>query len=138
MATELVALLEAAKFFPTRRVRTIRGWKTQQPHINTLRRYAAGQLKNGRRLQVQEVGGRVFTTEAWVNEFIYGNRNRTEPASDMRVDDNVILRRLKAKGLFGAKAKNEVLGVRRDRNATRAVSRMSAGCVLRSQNREGN
>lgn len=127
MTSELVPLLKAAEFFPA-------GRDGKKKHINCIRRYAAG-LKNGAKLETRKVGPLVYTTREWVDQFITDCSSRTDPKLEPRVNEDAIVRRLKAKGVFGAEAKNEVLGLRRAGKNSRSVSSVSPGRSLRSENR---
>lgn len=127
MTNELVPLLQAAEFFPKSR-------DGKKKHINCLRRYAAG-LKNGNKLETRKVGTLLYTTQEWVDRFVMDCSKRTDPLPEPRVNEEAIVRRLTVKGVFGAKAKNEMLGVRRAGKASRSMSRVPTSRALRSENR---
>src|SRR4051794_18433233 len=130
MTNELVPLLKAAEFFP----RTAAGKKK---HINCLYRYAAG-LQNGCKLETRKVGTLLYTTREWVDRFVMDCSKRTDPIPEPRVNEDAIVRRLTAKGVFGAKAKNEMLVVRRRGKNARVVSGMPSGRTLRGVHAQDN
>ncbi len=71
MLENLITLTEAAKKLPSR------------PGVSTLHRWAADGLQGGRiRLRTLKVGGKRFTTEVWLHDFVRALNGEDCPRPD--------------------------------------------------------